>query len=158
MKIQKSADGNLYSKVVALLHQARNEVVRSVNRTMIYTYYEIGRMIVEDEQQGQNRAEYGKQVLKELSERLTAEFGKGFSQRNIEQMRQFYFNYSIPQTLSAELETSLKESKTLSRDFHILDFQLSWSHYLFLMRIDNSKYQTVLPSKKELKKLIESKM
>jgi prophage maintenance system killer protein len=85
---------------------------------MVYTYYEIGRMIVEEEQNGNKRAAYGKQILKELSKRLTTEFEKGFSQRNLEQMRQFYLTYSKTQTLSAE-------------------FNLSWSHYLKLMRIDN---------------------
>jgi predicted nuclease of restriction endonuclease-like (RecB) superfamily len=87
---------------------------------MVYTYFEIGRMIVEEEQNGKERAEYGKQILKELSKRLNAEFGKGFSQRNLEQMRQFYLTYSKTQTLSAE-------------------FNLSWSHYLKLMRIDNEE-------------------
>jgi predicted nuclease of restriction endonuclease-like (RecB) superfamily len=87
---------------------------------MVYTYFEIGRMIVEEEQNGKERAEYGKQILKELSKRLNAEFGKGFSQRNLEQMRQFYLIYSKTQTLSAE-------------------FNLSWSHYLKLMRIDNEE-------------------
>lgn len=114
---------NLYSKIAGLLQTARQTVVRTVNRTMVYTYYEIGRMIVEDEQQGKQRAEYGKQVLKELSTRLTADFGKGFSERNLEQMRQFYLTYSISQKPSAEFKNP--------------HFQLSWSHYLKLMRIDN---------------------
>lgn len=94
MKLSKSSNGNLFDKVIALLNQARSEVVRSVNRAMVYTYYEIGRMIVEDEQEGKSRAEYGKQTIKELSVKLTDEFGKGFSERNIEQMRQFYLNGS----------------------------------------------------------------
>jgi hypothetical protein len=72
---------------------------------MVNTYFEIGRMIVEDEQKGKNRAAYGEKTLEELSKRLTADFGKGFSLRNLEQMRFFYITYStppIPQTLSAE--------------------------------------------------------
>lgn len=85
---------------------------------MVYTYYEIGRMIVEDEQQGKERAEYGKQVLKELSNRLTAEFGKGFSADNLENMRRFSLAYSISETTSRK-------------------FTLSWSHYIKLMRIQN---------------------
>jgi hypothetical protein len=114
---------NLYTRIAGLLHAARQTVVRAVNKTMVYTYYEIGRMIVEDEQQGKERAEYGKQVLKELSTRLTADFGKGFSERNLEQMRQFYLTYSISQKSSAK--------------FQHPHFQLSWSHYLKLMRIEN---------------------
>ena len=85
---------------------------------MVLTYFEIGRMIVEEEQNGKQRADYGKHIIKSLSERLTKEFGKGFSQRNLEQIRQFYSVYSKTQTLSAE-------------------FNLSWSHYMKLMRIDD---------------------
>ena len=103
---------------------------------MVYTYYEIGRMIVEDEQQGKERAEYGKQVLKELSKRLTTEFGKGFSERNLEQMRQFYLTYSISQKSSAKLQESENEIITISAT-PLPKFNLSWSHYLKLMRIEN---------------------
>ena len=115
---------NLYSKIAGLLQTARQSVVRAVNQTMVYTYYEIGRMIVEDEQQGAVRAEYGKQVLEELSQKLTQNFGKGFSTVNLRQMRAFFQTYSIQQTFSAELQT--------------LRFQLSWSHYLKLMRIEDA--------------------
>ncbi|HNL07426.1 MAG TPA: PDDEXK nuclease domain-containing protein [Chitinophagales bacterium] len=97
---------------------ARQNVARTVNQTMVYTYYEIGQMIVEEEQHGEQRAAYGKQLLKELSKKLTAEFGKGFSERNLEQMRQLYLIYPISQTISAK-------------------FTLSWSHYLKLIRIKN---------------------
>ncbi len=117
-KIERNIQTNFYNKVADLLNEARRSVVQTVNRTMVYTYFEIGRMIVEEEQNGKERAEYGKQILKELSNRLNSDFGKGFSQRNLEQMRQFYLIYSKTQTLSAE-------------------FNLSWSHYLKLMRIDS---------------------
>jgi len=85
---------DLYLKIAGLLQTARQNVVRAVNRTMVYTYFEIGRIIVEDEQQGQERAEYGKQVLKELSAKLTKEFGKGFSVENLNRMRFFYKTYA----------------------------------------------------------------
>ncbi len=94
---------HLYAKIAELLHTARQTVVRAVNQTMVYTYFEIGRMTVEDEQQGKERAEYGKQVLEELSLRLTQNFGKGFSIVNLRQMRAFYLIYAIQQTTSAEL-------------------------------------------------------
>jgi len=96
----------LYKRIVDLLEAARSNVIRAVNQTMVITYYEVGRMIVEEEQSGKERAEYGKQVIKELSKALTKEFGKGYSERNIEQMRQFFLTYSIPQTLSAELNSA----------------------------------------------------
>ncbi len=107
----------LLNKISELLISAKLKVVQAVNQTMVFTYFEIGRMIVEEEQNGKERATYGKYIIKSLSERLTLEFGKGFSQRNLEQIRQFYLVYSKTQTASAE-------------------FNLSWSHYMKLMRID----------------------
>ena len=112
---------NLIQEVKILLQQAREQTVRQVNQTMVITYFEIGRRIVEEEQGGKERANYGKYIIRSLSEELTKEFGKGFSKRNLEQMRQFYLVYSksqITQTPSAQ-------------------FKLSWSHYLKLMRMDN---------------------
>lgn len=129
---QNTPSENFYSQVVDLLQSARSKVVRSVNQTMVLTYFEIGRMLIEEEQDGKERAEYGKQVIKKLSEILTKEFGKGFSERNIGQMRQFYLAYSIPQTPSAE-STSQVMSWQSKQD----EFALSWSHYLKLMRIDD---------------------
>ena len=126
----------LYSKIAELINAARQNAVRAVNHTMVHTYYEIGRMIVEDEQQGKERAEYGKKLLKELSAKLTAEFGKGFSKRNLEQMRQFYLTYSIAQKSSAQLQKPTNNSAMIFQT-SFPDFSLSWSHYLKLMRIKN---------------------
>ncbi len=126
-KIEQNTRSDFYNKVADLLKEARKSVVQTINKTMVYTYFEIGRMIVEEEQKGKERAEYGKQILKELSKRLTSEFGKGFSVTNLQQMKNFYRIYGKQQTLSAKSE--IVKQKT--------DFQLSWSHYLFLMRIDN---------------------
>ena len=123
MKNEPIRDTQLFTKIAELIETARQKVATTVNLAMVYTYFEIGRMIIDDEQQGKTRADYGKHILKDLSKRLTEKFGKGFSERNIEQMRQFYRAYSIPQTPSAELK---KHS-----------FTLSWSHYHILMRIDN---------------------
>jgi predicted nuclease of restriction endonuclease-like (RecB) superfamily len=130
-----------FSKVVDLLQSARSKVVRTVNQTMVHTYFEIGKMIVEEEQDGKVRADYGKQILKELSDVLTKEFGKGFSSTNLKQMRQFYVVYSIGQTLSDDFK---EKSSTLSRisentisETSSRNFDLSWSHYLKLIRIDD---------------------
>ncbi|MFQ5687303.1 MAG: YhcG family protein [Candidatus Scalindua sp.] len=121
----------LFENIKKLLYEARNAVVRNINTAMVMTYFEIGRMIVVDEQQGKVRADYARETLKNLSLDLTKEFGKGFSERNLENMRRFYLLYSskISQTLSAK-------SKTVS---HIPTeiLSLSWSHYLLLMRIEN---------------------
>ena len=119
--------------VSEVLAKARKNAKTAVNLSMVYAYFEIGRMIVEEEQHGANRAAYGKQILKELSAYLTKIYGKGFSVTNLKQMRQFYLAYAndqIGQTLS-------DQSKNLPPVSTARKFYLSWSHYLKLMRIDN---------------------
>ncbi len=134
-KIEKNIHLDFYNKIVELLKSARNKVVQTVNITMVYTYFEIGRIIVEEEQKGKERAEYGKKILEKLSRKLNEEFGRGFSVDNLENMRKFYLTYSISETSSRK---SINEkSETVSRKLENIDFQLSWSHYLFLMKIDN---------------------
>jgi predicted nuclease of restriction endonuclease-like (RecB) superfamily len=144
----------LFSQVVELLQNARQQVLRTVNSTMVYTYFEIGRMIVEEEQNGKDRAEYGKKLLKGLSEQLTNEFGKGFSVVNLENMRKFYLAYSISepvtrilqiqksQSLTGELNIKIPQSLTGVSENQksqslISIFKLTWTHYVFLMRIDD---------------------
>lgn len=126
--MEPTATNQLAQRISQLLTEARGRIVQSVNHTMVLTYYEIGRMIVHEEQNGNERADYGKHLIKTLSIKLTTDFGKGFSQRNLEQMRQFYVVYSKAQTLSAEFEDDNKP---------VRKFQLSWSHYLKLMRIED---------------------
>lgn len=109
---------SLYNKIASILEESRKFVATTVNTAMVQTYFEIGRLIVEEEQHGNVRAEYGKETLKNLSIKLTANYGKGFSVTNLKQMRDFYLTYQIRQTVSDQ-------------------FTLSYSHYLFLMRIDN---------------------
>lgn len=132
-EIHKTVQSDFLKNVSEILLQARKNAKTAVNLSMVYAYYEIGRMIVEEEQHGANRAAYGKQLLKELSAYLTDIFGKGFSTTNLKQMRQFcltYVNDQISQTLSDQFET-LPTASTGRKFF------LSWSHYLKLMRIDN---------------------
>lgn len=112
---------NLYEKIAELIASARQSVVSVVNLTMVHTYFEIGKMIVEEEQGGKERAAYGKHILKDLSAQLTATFGKGFSVENLDRMRFFYKTYA-PEISSTGLTK----------------FSLSWSHYLFLMRVENT--------------------
>ena len=116
MKIEIKKD--IYQEIHDLLHKARQNIISNINSTMTKTYFLIGKRIVEEEQNGNKRAEYGKNLIKILSKKLTKEFGKGFSETNLEQMRKFFKVYGIPQTLSEEFQ-----------------FNLSWSHYLILMRI-----------------------
>jgi predicted nuclease of restriction endonuclease-like (RecB) superfamily len=122
----------LYEKISVLISRSRQSIVRSINQTIVYTYYEIGRMIVEEEQGGTERAGYGKQLVSYVSQKLTHEFGKGFSETNMKQMRSFYLIYSKGQTVSDEFEKSPVTSTK-----SIPNFQLSWSHYLKLMRMTN---------------------
>ncbi len=129
---------NLYLSIAELLQAARQAAMRTVNQTMVYTYYEIGRMIVEDEQQGTERAAYGKRVLKELSAKLTTEFGKGFSVQNLENMRKFYHLYSNDANSQSALRISEK-SQSLIRISKNTSATLSWTHYLVLIRIENNK-------------------
>lgn len=142
MTIHNDAD-LLTKRIAELIENSRKRVVAQVNSTMVRTYFEIGRLIVENEQQGETRAAYGKGLLKELSQRLTTRFGKGFSVDNLENMRRFYQTYgsSISETASRILqsgESLTKLTKTGGSSQPIAQFTLSWSHYLFLMRIENT--------------------
>ncbi|NOR71003.1 MAG: DUF1016 family protein [Methylomarinum sp.] len=80
----------LLNDLRSLLKQSRQQLQQNINTTMVHTYWQVGRLIVEQEQQGSDRATYGKQVLKQLSTVLTTEFGKGFDVRNLRNMRSFY--------------------------------------------------------------------
>lgn len=121
---------NLITNIKSLLDQAKKQVALTVNTTMVKTYFEIGKMIVEDEQNGENRAEYGKEVLKNLSSELTKEYGRGFSVRGLERMRAFYLTYSKTTT---PLTKSTSQEITTTKP---PNFNLSWSHYLILMRME----------------------
>ena len=114
----KLANNNIYQEIKELLYSAKNRVYQTINITMTQTYFQIGKRIVEEEQGGETRAEYGSALLKNLSSELIKEFGKGYSEQNLKNMRQFYLIYQKRQTVSSE-------------------FKLSWSHYIFLTRIEN---------------------
>lgn len=124
---------NFLQDISELLDSARKQAKTAVNLSMVYAYYEIGCQIYEEEQQGKERAEYGKYLLKELSDYLLKKFGKGFSVTNLKQMRKFYLTYvndQIGQTVSDQF----KNLPTVSSG---RKFFLSWSHYLKLMRISD---------------------
>ena len=97
-----SALSSMVVTIKTLLQSARERVIQSVNTTMVQTYFEIGRIIVEHEQQGSERAEYDAQTLKQVSSGLVEEFGRGFSVTNLQQMRVFYLVYQKQQTVSAK--------------------------------------------------------
>ena len=122
-EITKREDA-LFENISKLIDEARKHVKTTVNTTMVYTYYGVGKYIVEDEQNGYERATYGKQVLKELSKKLCLKYGEGWSYSNLRQIRQFYLVYG-----------------NLTDSVCQIQFNLSWSHYLILMRIEECHYQ-----------------
>ena len=116
----KSRDKKLYQSIKSLIEKSKAQIVRNVNSTIILTYFEIGRMIVEDEQSGSSRAEYAEKTLKLLSFDLTRDFGKGFSHRNLEYFRKFYLMYAsrISQTPSAKSRKQVKKVVSASEDMN----------------------------------------
>lgn len=108
--------GNLYREIKDIIHKARQNAYKAINFAMVEAYWNIGRLIVEEEQQGKEKAAYGTYLIPKLAKKLTGEFGKGFDQSNLRRMRQFYMTFSNSATL-----------------WH----KLSWSHYKLLIRVEN---------------------
>ena len=137
-------------QAVQLIQAARQQAVRQTNSLMVFTYFHLGKLIVEQEQGGKAKAQYGGEIIKQLSTELTKQFGQGFSERNLEQIRLFYVLYQqrngglpISQTLSAK-SSSKQKSQTVSAKSETLSlvsfpeiFPLSWSHYVTLLRVKN---------------------
>jgi predicted nuclease of restriction endonuclease-like (RecB) superfamily len=121
--LPESSELGFFKSVFDLIQQARRSLERNVNTTMIVTYYEIGRRIIENEQRGEKRAQYGKRILQGLSDYLTANLGKGYSVDNLKLMRRFYTVYS---------DGRIGESPITQFNPNI-----SWTHYIQLMRIAN---------------------
>ena len=149
--IQPKVIDNLFERVSIVIENTRQMIASTINTGEVYAKYEIGRHIVESEQNGEQRAQYGKHILKDLSEKLTATYGAGWSYSNLRQIRQFYIIYSnLTNTVcqiknnNRYLSNSVKQTTKYNNDTNIglnnLDrpkFSLSWSHYLILMRIEN---------------------
>lgn len=108
----------LYDTINQIIEEARNTVYRTANFTMVQAYWNIGRAIVEEEQKGKERAEYGQEIIKKLALKLTKEHGKSFSERNLWYMKQFYQQFTNMNALRSEL---------------------SWTHYRLLLRVENDK-------------------
>lgn len=121
--IAKNQAENTFDKMLgdirAILVQARSKAYKTVNAAMVKSYWRIGQRIVEEEQEGQQRAEYGTQLIKKLSRSLSGEFGNGFSLANLKNFRQFYLTY--PDFLKSYAARSL----------------LSWTHYRLIMRVES---------------------
>ena len=147
-------EDSLFDRVVTILEQARTNVIRTVNSEMVLAYWHIGREIVQELQKGKNRAEYGKQIIKELSVKLNKKYGKGFSSTNLWYFRQFYVVYSNrrpkirhkacgelismeklhkPCGVLDDLSLAVEKSEAL-QGFSPL---LSWSHYRTLSKVEH---------------------
>ena len=141
-----------------LLAAARSNVARQVNNELLSTYWNIGRIIAEYEQTVPERADYGKQTLKELSKALTAEFGKGFSRANLQNMRSFYLTYEKCQTLSGKLSWShycelLSISDPDKRSFYEKEaVNSNWSVRELKRQIDSSLFERLLLSRGDANK------
>ena len=153
---------DLHTQIRQLIVGARRTIARGVDVVQVRTNFEIGRHIVEREQQGEARASYGAALLHSVSKRLVNEFGNGFSKRNLELMRRFFIEYRvryrIAQTVSAQLHiedfrshdknNALQPSATAD-DAGMNDadvpFTLSWSHYILLVGIANVSERLVQP-------------
>jgi predicted nuclease of restriction endonuclease-like (RecB) superfamily len=134
----------LANRIEALVVEARKKITSTVNVAMVYTNYEIGRYIVEDEQGGKIRAEYGKGVLNAVSARLTARLGKGWSVENLTSMRKFYVLYSKTVTSGyeiqgTEIQTTGLEAQDENRNQRLRNYQfiLPWTHYLILTHVSD---------------------
>jgi predicted nuclease of restriction endonuclease-like (RecB) superfamily len=129
------AYGELLTGVVRLIERARVGAARSVNVVLTSTYWLVGQRIIEHEQLGSERAAYGQALVKRLAHDLTAKLGRGFSERNLEQMRAFYLAWPNPQTLPAE-SVPPSISQTLSAKSGLWPhFRLPWSHYVRLLSV-----------------------
>ena len=139
-KSKTTIKADLADRVIALVEEARKKVATAANIALVYTYYEVGRMIVEDEQGGRKRADYGKQQLIDLSRKLTDRFGRGWGAENLRLLRKLFLMYSGEiQNTVLEIGAEQAENQNTVLDFHNqgYPFRLSWSHYLVLMRIEN---------------------
>ena len=152
MEIRK---GELYADIKYILEQARGNAVRAVNFSMVIAYWEIGKRVVQEEQQGEDRASYGKAVLNELSKKLTSDFGQGFSVVSLENFRKFYMVFSEipissavrrildePKSDALRRESEAEKSSALRTVFgtsipSALRRELSWTHYRLLMRVED---------------------
>ncbi len=161
LELNKKEISPVYSEIKKIMLTARQEVYQAVNTSLIKAYWEIGKKIIEDEQNHQDRAEYGKNLIKGLSKELTNEFGRGFSRSNLQNMRNFYLAYPICQTVSGKLTWShycelLLISDTDKRNFYEKEtINASWSVRELKRQIQTSLYERLLLSQgQENKKIV----
>jgi predicted nuclease of restriction endonuclease-like (RecB) superfamily len=145
INVGESGEFVFFQSVVDLIQNARLNVEKQVNTAMVVTYFEIGRRIVEKEQQGAKRARYGEKIMQGLSDYLTAHLGRGYSVENLKLMRRFYVIYSaeptylsrrkaIGESVITQLSPQTQIGETVFTQFNP---NITWTHYILLMRIAN---------------------
>jgi len=117
-KLQATNIESAYNSIKSILENARSKAYRAINFAMVEAYWNIGRVIVEEEQKGKHKAEYGAGIIRDLSARLSREYGKGFDESNLRNIRQFYLTFPKCDALRHEL---------------------SWTHYRLLLRVEKEE-------------------
>ncbi|MFA6089379.1 MAG: PDDEXK nuclease domain-containing protein [Candidatus Woesearchaeota archaeon] len=153
----KQEIGNVYTDIRQILDIARNKAYKAINFAMVEAYWNIGKIIIKEEQKGKERAEYGSYLIKELSKRLTKEFGKGFDERNLWYMKSFYVAFPILNALRSQLSWThyrllLKIEKEESRQFYMIEcVNNKWSTREFERQINSLLYERLILSKSSKK-------
>ncbi len=154
---------DITNKIEKIIEQAKHNAYTTINRIMVETYFQIGKEIIEYEQNGKYRANYGENLIKKLSEKLTQKYGKGFSQRNLRSFRQFYLSFpkwqSVPAKLSwTHITIILRIDEPLKREFYIIQSQKeNWSYRELERQINSSVFERFALSKNKSEVLKLSK-
>ena len=149
---------NFYDNIKKLMNESRKHVVNYVNTTMLFTYWNIGKMIVE-EQGGNSKAKYGDKLIAELSRQMTFDFGKGFDERNLRYMRQFYLSFANWNTVCSELSWSHYRTLIKIEEDHIRNFYMeeaikgNWSVRQLERQIATCTYSRVIANNSEVEKI-----
>jgi predicted nuclease of restriction endonuclease-like (RecB) superfamily len=140
-RTQTKEYNNLVENISQIVVSAQTNIAKTVNKTMIFTYWNIGKYIVEFEQKGDKRAKYGTELLKKIAVDLTSNFGKGFSWRNLYNMKRFYIEFPILQTLSAKSDIEKLQTTSAKTEDEILAKsidKLNWSHFVRLLSVKDN--------------------
>jgi predicted nuclease of restriction endonuclease-like (RecB) superfamily len=153
---------SLYGSIKNVIEEARNTAYRSANFAMVQAYWHIGKLVVEEEQKGKERAEYGKELVENLSERLTLEYGKGFNTTNLWYMRQFYTTFEKLHALRGELSWThyrllLKIEREDAREFYIEEtIESNWSTRTLERQINSLYFERMVMTRKEGRPLVKA--
>jgi hypothetical protein len=158
--MQLQHNNAIFNTIKELIAQSRQRVYRMANATLLETYWNIGKLIVEDEQHENSKAEYGKATLKNLATLLTLEFGKGFDDSNLRNMRLFYFAFPVRDALRHELSWThyrlvSRLDTEIKRNYYVNEAIVKYSVLNDKNNLFASKYALYLPKVEELKQLIE---